>query len=206
MNSTDAIQEILSALKPLKERGDTSVKIENLEAYLGQLFSEIKKDDSANPHELERIKASFQLELENAKAKTVHSTKMFESVIEAGQTALNAGMLINGGGATAALAFLGNLLTKSPTEPARILVIGVNSALLAFIAGVAVAGIATGLRYLSQRYYAFTLHAQNRKDLGQETAYRRVADRFSWGAVVCGFSAFAAFCIGGMLAFRAISQ
>ena len=77
---------------------------------------------------------------------------MFKSVIEAGREALNALILINGGGVVALLGFLGATISKG--LPAT-LGLQLAPSILLFGIGVLSGGLSFGLRYMTQFCYAY---------------------------------------------------
>jgi hypothetical protein len=77
---------------------------------------------------------------------------MLRGVVESGKIALTTGILVNGGATVALLAFLGNLLARSPSGPTPMqapLVV----AIMFFAGGVLSAAVATGSTYVTNYCY-----------------------------------------------------
>jgi hypothetical protein len=79
------------------------------------------------------------------------SLEMFRSVINAGQSALKAAMIMNGGAAVALLALLGHAASDASTKS---LVAKLAFPLFLFVLGVLFSGVATGVNYVSQGLYS----------------------------------------------------
>lgn len=77
---------------------------------------------------------------------------MLRSVVESGKTALTTSILVNGGATVALLAFLGNLISKSPSQllPMQTLLV---ASLMSFAAGVLAGAVATGTTYVTNYCY-----------------------------------------------------
>jgi hypothetical protein len=114
---------------------------------------------------------------------------MFKSVIEAGRTALNALILMNGGAVVALLAFLGNALAKEPPSGFKFRVQVINAAMLVFVLGVGWAGVSLALRYLTQL-------------LGHGRS-ASVGNKMNYAAIVSGLASLALFFAGGITAYIA---
>lgn len=114
--------------------------------------------------------------------------RMFDSVIEAGQTALKGAMLINGGAATALLAVIAEAF-KSKDGLLPSLVPHLSLAWLCFVSGLGLAGLALGCRYFSQHAYS-------------DNAFRR-GDRWNTASRASGVSSLLAFFLGSLIAFFA---
>jgi hypothetical protein len=147
MNAVEAIQHVRDVLSETKKRGVDAVQIEAFDNFLED-FSK-----GAPTMGAEEAKRRTTVDIERWKIQNTFEVEMFKAVIEAGQTALRSALLINGA-AAALLAFLGNLLTKTPSANSGTLVSGVGFALLIFVCSLGSAGVASGFRYLSQFCYA----------------------------------------------------
>ena len=137
----------------------------------------------------ERVQATRKFEDEMEVWK-VNAPLMFNSVIEAGLSALKSATLINGGAAVSLLAFLGNLLTKDPPYGTTYPIHALSQAMLIFFLGVGFSGVATASRYFSQASYSSENECQG--------------DLFRWLAIILALLSFGAFFYGGIEAYYAI--
>ncbi|MBV1898641.1 MAG: hypothetical protein KUG63_04625 [Cycloclasticus sp.] len=151
MKAIEVITEIREALSQTKEQGHSTVSIDAMENYLMLFDKDVENDTyykSLNHEaELAKFKAENDRNIAHANNETAHSLEMFKSVITAGQSALKASMLINGGAAAALLAFTGKIW-KSPTT--EVVANSLTSSIFIFCLGVLCAALATGTTYLSQ--------------------------------------------------------
>lgn len=149
MNAVEAIEYVREALATVKKQGASTVDIDRLDGFL----AEFKK--GAPTMGADEANRNHEVEIERWKLNSATQLEMFKSVIEAGQTALKASLLMNGGAAAALLAFMGGFLTKATDLAAQSPIIsGIGAALLAFVLALGFTGTATGFRYLSQAAYA----------------------------------------------------
>lgn len=149
MNAVEAIEHVRNVLVKTRQQGVSAVQIDAFEAYLADFQKEAPMIGA------EEAKRNYELEIERWELNSAVELEMFKSVIEAGQTALKASLLMNGGAAAALLAFMGNFLTKDPAPQAGSpMISGIGAALLSFVLALGFAGTATGFRYLSQAAYA----------------------------------------------------
>lgn len=196
MKATELISELRAALVGVKAQGQLTIPIEGLENYLAdaEKIANANQEKQAEITQLDEAHAKFQHDFEvwkiNAPLKNAADQEMFKSVIEAGQTALKSAILINGGAAVALLAFLGNLLTKEAPKGIAVPIPVMGHAMLIFIMGVGLAGLASGFRYLCQWLYS--------------SDWNRTGDAFNYSAIVLGLASFAAFFWGGIEAYHAM--
>lgn len=155
MKASDVLHEIRQALKQTKEQGHSTVSIDAMENYLLLFDKDVENDTyytSLNHEaELAKFKAENDRNIAHANNETAHSLEMFKSVITAGQAALKAGMVVNGGAAVALLAFAGKIWE---TQTSQTVANSLTSSILVFCLGVLSAAFATGTTYLSQ--FAFS--------------------------------------------------
>jgi len=116
--------------------------------------------------------------------------EQFKSVMQVSVLALRSAMIINGGAAIALLTFLGNMKDTSG------MACFVNS-LQFYIAGVALAALATGTSYFAQYRYLHELKNNNSKSRGQY---------FTCLTIALVFLAYAAFIGGGFEASNGFDQ
>jgi hypothetical protein len=126
--------------------------------------------------------------------------EVFKSALEAGQTALKTLITINGGAAAALLAFLSSLVSKQPNPTLQA---SLSKALAVFVGGVALAGVSTAARYLTQ--FAAARNAESNYLTNKPSkGWMRAANTFIGVSIVSGLGSLAAFCIGGWLAYLAL--
>jgi hypothetical protein len=201
METADLINDLKNALANIKNQGGETVLISKLEVYLSEMEaidSEEKSHAIQNTEREEKSHAIQNTERNEAIRKFEHEMDvwkiraplMFNSVIEAGQTALKSSSLINGGAAVSLLAFLGNLLTKDAPYGTTYPIQELSWAMLIFFIGVGFSGVATAARYFSQATYA-----ENKESQG---------DFFRWVAIVFALLSFGAFFYGGVEAYCAL--
>lgn len=185
-------QEVLNLLdKNLDDAAAKGARAVNVDA-LKQLVSGLRKIVDANTtqiaaEEQKRMQMSFENWLENNKQQHEWKLEGFRSVIESGQSALKSCILINGGASVALLAFAGHLVEqKEPAIPVR----SIALAMSAFVGGVFAGGLASGLTYLSQWFFA---------DDWEKTGFA-----LNISAIVAGLASLGCFCWGGYLAYSAI--
>jgi len=134
------LKDIAVSLKT--EQGINEIKIDNLINYLDEVLSE---PEEVTPEKLEKYKAELQVWVEENKVAKTAQLEVFKAVILQGQSALKSAFIMNGGASIAILAFLGKLSDSKAsciscfTEPMQI-----------FVTGVFLAGLSSGVTYLSQ--------------------------------------------------------
>lgn len=155
MKAKDVLDEIRAVLKQTKDDGHSNVSVDALQNYLIQFDKDVESDTyykSLNQEaKLAEFKAQNDRSIAHATNLTAHSLEMFKSVITAGQSALKASMVINGGAAVALLAFTGKIWETSTTA---VVVNSLTNSILLFCLGVLCAALATGTTYLTQSIYA----------------------------------------------------
>lgn len=142
MEPSQVVDEFSRQVESAKSRGLKDVSIESLEAYMIALRDRIETHAPLTSANIE-----FQRQA-NEHAFQDHQA-MFRSVIDSGQAALKASILVGGGAAAALLAFA-SAAWKS-LSPAGLELLGLTVFLLA--CGVVLAVISAGLTYLSQGLY-----------------------------------------------------
>jgi hypothetical protein len=154
MKASDVLSEIRQVLKETKRQGHSTVSIDAMDNYLKVFDKDVENDTyykSLNHEaELAKFKAENDRNIAHSNNETAHAVEMFKSVVNAGQSALKASMVINGGGAAALLAFTGKIWETSTSE---LVANSLTNSIFLFSLGVLCAAFATGTTYLSQ--YAF---------------------------------------------------
>ena len=137
--------------------------------------------------ELEKYKADLQRQELRFHAALRASENHFQAVNNAGAEALKYNVLINGGAAVALLAFMGNLWALTGAALPQ----GILAGLAAFAAGVLLATLGYGGRYLSQHFYASAAQG-----LSSSRRTRTSGDLFRLASVTLALGGYGAFCIG----------
>ena len=164
MDAKDFALELRDTLLGLQNGGATTLQTENMVAYLNEAIASMDRlPPQPTMVDMELYKANLQKWVEEHKNTHSHQVEMFRSVISAGQSALRSAFLMNGGGAVAVLAFIGNLANNDPQR-----IPSLAPSLTVFVSGVLLVAVASGATYLSQWFYAhlpkwgsYTGHAFN---------------------------------------------
>lgn len=190
MESIKKITQLKSALHNLQNKGHDSANIELLQNYL----SEIQKTANA-----ENALKQFERESDAWKADLESSIEMFKAVIEAGLNALKTVLIINGTAAASLLAFIGGITEKNNITGK--LISNTGHAMFVFIIGAGVAGVAFGLRYLSQASFhnAFEDSLKNKTSHWQKTG-----TFFNLCCILAATTSYITFFYGAWLAYQAI--
>lgn len=141
--------------------------------------------------------------MDDAQRNHDNSQAMFESILEAGQSAIKAFILINGGAAVALLAFMGSIVangnrTDFPIE-------GIADALLKFVLGTGAAGVTMAFRYVSQEFYFQDFERQLNK-CPTALRFRRIGNAFKYIAIAAGITSIGLFFCGGVLSFQSFVE
>jgi hypothetical protein len=142
MEPSQVVDEFSRQVESAKSRGLKDVSIESLEAYMVALRDRIETHAPLTSANIEFQRQANEHAFQDQQA-------MFRSVLDSGQAALKASILVGGGAAAALLAFA-SAAWKSLT-PAGLDLLGLTVFSLA--CGVVLAVIAAGLTYLSQGLY-----------------------------------------------------
>lgn len=167
MELAEAIEKLRAELATVKASGKTEVEVKNLEAYLDALLAEAGASTElrrAN-HEnalarynadqalmLAKYNADAAIKLAQFNATSATHLEDFRVVLQAGKETINAAIIINGGAIIALMSFLANAAGKP--GPANYL-LAFAFPLLLLGSGVLFGGIAYGMRYLAQFFYAY---------------------------------------------------
>ncbi len=150
MNSKLLIEVNRKALQDAEAQGLTSVSTKTLHGIFDGIEQQLANaPEEPNAIVLEKFRSDLAGSLAYQEHVNSWNLEGFKQVIALGQSTLRSVMLINGGAAVAVLAFLGNLVTKSPAVP----LLPFAKSMQAFIVGVFLAAVAYGLTYLSQLFY-----------------------------------------------------
>lgn len=154
MKASEVIQALKSSIASTRDSGAQSVSIDDLEAYANLLDEKVKKtpeDVAAGEAAMEAYRAELSSWISSRQQHHEHNLEMLRATITTGQTALKSSLLINGGAAVAALAFIGNVWIKVPPESPLTML---PTSLMFYVFGVLVAAVASGFTYFSQAGYA----------------------------------------------------
>lgn len=186
MESQEVIEEFRKQLDQVEAQGGQQVQVSALRAYL----SALEKDASSS---LEYRKQQHEGMLAHYAAKNQHSIEMLKAVLEAGKSALQALLAINGGAVVALLGVLSNLAGKSGGGSlAKYLALP----LLQFGLGVLVAALGFALRYFSQACYSESSENKDR--------YHVWGDRFRYAAILSAIGGYVLFGFAVVNAYHAV--
>jgi hypothetical protein len=176
IDAISVIKDLREAIKHAKEKGQQSILIDNLNTYLDttqeiienapENYNAKEKEDHLDK-EMQQNQKKFENDIAIANIRSLHSIEMFKSVIESGLNAIKTSIILNGGAAIAILAFIGDLIKESPNS--NIIISSTGKALLVFMFGAGLSGLAMGSRYLSQFFYSDALEKsyEGKKDYSQ---------------------------------------
>lgn len=208
MDTISLINELREAIQNIKKSGQEVLSIDRLNSYLDEvqkIWESAKNNSEQEQHRIERELAHSQKQFENdmevAKIRSAESLAMFNSVIEAGLNALKSAIIINGGAAIALLAFIGGILQKD--EHTKVIEISsIGYALLVFVFGAGLSGMATGVRYLAQFLYSGALIKSYQ---GFDKNLERYAGHFFNSlTILMGIASYVSFFWGGWIAYCAL--
>lgn len=202
MDAKALIKDLREALDQFKKQGQTAVAIDGLEAYLKAIEPAA---DAANNHAVQQAaRQRFADDMELWKLKSGYELAMFNSVIEAGLNALKSAIVINGGAAVALLAFIGGVLQQK--GKGAIALSDVGFALLMFLFGTGCAGVASGVRYLSQFLYARSVERSHRGEVCEGKLYGIGGGIFNLVCILLGAVSYILFFYGGWHAYGAVTK
>lgn len=145
MDVREAIGRIRAAVIQVQQSGQQFVAITPLLEFLQSV-------ELQAPLDSETRKLQHDSNLAHYKADVDHGIEMLRSVLDTAKTALTTSILVNGGATVALLAFLGNIIGKTPPVPEAMRETLVLS-LMFFACGVLAGAIATGSTYVAQYCY-----------------------------------------------------
>jgi hypothetical protein len=154
VHGKEVVETIRTAVQEVKANKQDVVSTDALLNYLDALDKDVEEVAELNRHTWESKMAAFRADQERYlaqyNAQQAAATEMFKSIIAYGEAALKSAILINGGGAVALLAFIGNIWSRSIGAP---VVQALTASIAAFSFGVLGAAVGTGLTYLTQLSY-----------------------------------------------------
>lgn len=143
MKARDFAAQLKEEIQGFAAQGQDSIKVETLLTGLDNFLT--SPEDENEEFQIEKLKAHLQAQVEVEKYNYSANLEMFKSVIQTGQSAIKANMLLNGGAAVALLAFIGKL---ADVNPGRIPLFALP--LTVFVIGAFLATLLSGLTYLTQ--------------------------------------------------------
>jgi hypothetical protein len=150
MNAKDSCQGLIETLQGLQRDGigqDNKEKIiKDLHEILDFLEAQPNELDGA---QLEKYKTELQVWVEGQKNVHALNIELFKSTINAGQNAIRSSFLMNGAATISLLTFIGKLTDSAPAKIPLF-----SSSLILFVIGVGLAGLASGITYCTQWFYA----------------------------------------------------
>lgn len=186
MESQEVIEEFRKQLDQVEAQGGQQIQVSALRAYLTAL----EKDASSS---VEHRKRQHEGMLAHYAAKNQHSIEMLKAVLEAGKSALQALLAINGGAVVALLGVLSNLAGKSGgVSLAKYLALP----LLQFGIGVLVAALGFAFRYFSQACYS--------ESNGNKDRYHVWGDLFRYAAILSAVGGYVLFGFAVVNAYHAV--
>lgn len=187
MESQELIDAFRAQLDQVEGQGATSIQVSALRSYLSALERDASMSKERRAHEHAGYLAHYA-------AQNSVSIAMLEAVLEAGKTALQSLIVINGGAVIALLGVLSNLAGKPEGGSfARYLALP----LLQFGAGVLFGALGFAFRYFSQACYA---------EQGEiNSPHQRWGHRFRYCAILCAVLGFLCFGFGVGNAYNAVS-
>jgi len=154
MKGKEVIEDIRKAVNDIKRNNQDVISVSALLNYIDALEKDSDQieeiDSKKHETDLTIFRAEHERNIAHYNAQQLHAVEMFKSVISYGAAALKSAILINGGGAAALLAFIGNIWTKGIAQAA---VGPLTSSISYFSFGVLVAAIGTAGSYFTQYYY-----------------------------------------------------
>ena len=160
MNSQELLESMRQEVARVKATGQQGVTLDDLDNYFSR-FQQCTSAGSSDQLTVAPQKAQYEMALAHYNWQKDSSLEMFRSVINAGQSALKAAMLMNGGAAVALLALLGHAASDASTKS---LVAKLASPLFLFVLGVLSSCVATGVNYVTQ-----SLHSRRNTKIAHTT-------------------------------------
>ena len=188
MEPRELLDDIRQLLVETEKEGINVVYIDPFKKYLDAL-----EKDASDTHELRRRMHESSLAYYNADSQ--HNLEMFKSVLDAGKSALQSLILINGGAVVALLGVFSSLATQ---PNARALAHAFALPLLQFGIGVLLGAVGFAFRYLSQAQYGEHTEQDKRAQVW--------GDRFKYASIVSAGLGFLSFMLGVGNAYIAVSR
>jgi hypothetical protein len=184
MNAKDSCQGLIETLQNLKKDGVEQVNTEGIITYLHETLHLLEaQPNELSGAQLEKYKTELQVWAEGQKNVHALNIELFKSTINAGQNAIRSSFLMNGAATISLLTFIGKLTDSAPAKVPLF-----SSSLILFVIGVGLAGLASGITYCTQWFYA-TSNYETKSSLMQNIG--SVFNIFSIASVVLSYGVFA---------------
>jgi hypothetical protein len=192
MRTDELISELNNQIQDAKSRGLSQVSLKSLEALVSELQqlheSGAGRADLGDEFVLEQYKAGLAFNLAQNQSQIDLAFERMRTTNVAGDAAIRTLVLINGGAAIALLAFLGHVVAQTGgTFSGEMLA----QSMALFVGGVAMAGLAAGLKFLTM-----LLSSWNEK----------VATRINVATILVGAASLSFFIVGGCVAYEFFSH
>ena len=189
MEAKDLIDAIRQALNQAEGSGHTQLQIPAFKQYLAAL-----EKAAGESKELRQLDHASSLAHFNATSS--HNIEMLKAVLEAGQSALQAVIVINGGAVIALLGVMSNLAVK---DGGALLARYLALPLLQFGAAVLCGALGFAFRYFSQAMYGEAAF-----DSTRESKFSRWGDCFRYTAIAAALGGYVLFGFGIFNSYRAV--
>jgi len=186
MESQELINEFRRQLDQVETQGGQQVQVLALRSYLDALEQDASASQEYRKREHEGMLAHYT-------AKSQHSLEMLKAVLEAGKSALQSLLVINGGAVVALLGVFSSLVGK---DGGATLARYLSLPLLQFGLGVLVAALGFAFRYFSQACYA---ESKTEKD-----KYHKIGDGFRYAAIASALGGYVLFGLAVLNAYYAV--
>lgn len=178
MESQEVIDAFRSQLDGVESQGHQQLQVSAIRAYLAAL----ERDTSASQEDRNRKHAGM---LAHYSAQSQHGIEMLKAVLETGESALRALLIINGGAVVALLGVMSNLVGKSDGS---VLARYLSLPLLQFGLGVLAGALGFAFRYFSQACYCASVGPKDQLHLaGDCFRYLAITSALA-GYVLFGFA------------------
>jgi hypothetical protein len=186
MEPQELISEFRKQLDQVEMQGGQQVQVTALRTYLAAL----EKDANASQ---EHRKREHEGMLAHYAAQNQHSIEMLKAVLEAGKSALQSLLVINGG---AVIALLGVFSSLAGKDGGATLARYLSLPLLQFGLGVLVAALGFAFRYFSQACYS-----ESKVD---KDSYQKAGNWFRYAAIGSALSGYVLFGFAVVNAYHAV--
>jgi len=186
MELKEAVEKFRKDLDETESQGATRIEIATLREYLDQMsqFADVSQQYQDREH------ANI---LAQSAARNQFSVEMLKAVLEAGKSALQALLVINGGAAVALLGVMSNLAGKGGVSRLATLL---ALPMLEFGLGVLLGAVGFAFRYLSQACYA--------EMADQKSSVTKWGDRLRYAAVATALAGYVLFGVAVVNAYNAV--
>lgn len=189
MDAIYSIELIRDQVSGVEKQGGTAISTKDLSEYLNRLEKSIELSENAN-------QLSNEIKLVNHSAYINWDTSLFHATIDAGKSALNSIIIINGGAVIALMSVMSSLVDGGKGDN---LASSLAISLLLFGIGVLAGSVGFCSRYISQ---AFFTHDHRQPECG----YKTRANIFLALSVLSALTGLVIFGVGVFGAFEAFSE